>query len=221
MVKYEDIASMIDYSMLKPTITDKEIEAGCATAKKYGVATVCVRPSDVPLASRLLKGSPVLVCTVIGFPHGTTTTSAKVCESKQAMEDGSKELDMVINIGKMKSGDYDFVKRDIQTVVDLAHSRGVKVKVIFENCTLTEQEIIKATEICNEAGADWIKTSTGFGSGGAEDKDIKVMIKYAKPGVQVKAAGGIKTLERAIEVRNLGCTRIGCSSPAEILDRLK
>jgi len=221
MVKYEEIAQMIDHSLLRPMLTDKEIEEGCRLADEYQVATVCVRPCDVTIAKKILKDSKVLVTTVIGFPHGTTTTNCKVFEAKEAIENGCKELDVVCNIGKVKSHDWDYVKKDLKAVIDLAHANNVKVKVIFENCYLCEEEIIELCKICNELDADWIKTSTGFGTGGAEDKDIKIMRQYAKPSVQVKAAGGIRTLERAIEIKSLGCTRFGCTATKGILERLK
>jgi len=221
MVKYEEIAGMIDHSLLKPTMTDKDIEEGCKIADQYKVATVCVRPSDVPLAGKILKNSSVLVTTVIGFPHGTTTTACKVGEAKEAIDNGCKELDVVCNIGKVKSHAWDYVKQDLKAVIDLCHSRKVKTKVIFENCFLCEEEIIEMCKICSDLDADWVKTSTGYGTGGAEDKDLKIMRQYSKPSVQVKAAGGIRTLERAIEIRMLGVTRFGCTATVGILERLK
>jgi len=221
MVTYEEIANMIDHSLLKPTLTDSEIEEGCGIADRYRVASVCVRPSDVALAKRILKDSKVLVTTVIGFPHGATTTHAKVAEAEDAIGNGAVELDMVLNIGKLKSKDYEYVKKDITAVTDIAHKKNVKLKVIFENCYLNEEEIIAACKICNEAGVDFVKTSTGYGTGGAEDKDIKIMRKYADPRIQIKAAGGVRTLERAIEIRELGCSRFGCTATVGILERLK
>ena len=221
MVTYDEIAKMIDHSLLKPTLTDQEIKEGCELAAKYGVASVCVRPSDVKLAKKVLKSSSVIVTTVIGFPHGTTTTAAKVAEANEAMDNGAVELDMVLNIGKLKSEDYEFVKSDIKAVTESAHRRHVLLKVIFENCYLSEDEIIAACRICNEAGVDFVKTSTGYGTGGAEDKDIRIMRKYCDPKIQIKAAGGVRTLERAIEIRELGCTRFGCTATVGILERLK
>jgi deoxyribose-phosphate aldolase len=221
MVTYDEIAKMIDHSLLKPTLTDQEIKEGCELASKYGVASVCVRPSDVKLAKETLKGSSVLVTTVIGFPHGTTTTAAKVAEANEAIDNGAVELDMVLNIGKLRSKNYDFVRSDIKAVTDVAHSRNTLVKVIFENCYLAEDEIIAACRICNEVGVDFVKTSTGYGTGGAEDKDIRIMRKYSDPKIQIKAAGGVRTLERAIEIRELGCTRFGCTATVGILERLK
>ncbi len=221
MVTYEEIAGMIDHSLLKPTLTDAEIEEGCKTADRYKVASVCVRPSDVRLAKRILKDSGVLVTTVIGFPHGTTTTRTKIFETEEAIENGAVEIDMVLNIGKLKSKDLEYVENDIKAVTDAAHKRKVVVKVIFENCYLSEDEIIAACEICSRVGVDFVKTSTGYGSGGAEDRDIKIMRKYSDPSIQIKAAGGIRTLERAIEVKDLGCARFGCTATVGILERLK
>jgi deoxyribose-phosphate aldolase len=221
MVSYDDIVKMIDHSLLRPEFTDKDIEEGCRLADAYGVAAVSVRPSDVPLAKRVLKNSPVRIDAVIGFPHGTTTTLTKATEAREAIENGAHELDMVLNIGKLRSGEYEYVKADIQAVKDVAAQHKVILKVIFENCFLSEEQIIAACRICNEVGVDYIKTSTGFGSGGAVDRDLIIMRQHAGPGVQLKAAGGVRTLERAIEIRNLGCTRFGCTVTAGILERLK
>ncbi len=221
MFTYDDIAGMIDHSLLKPFLTDKEIEAGCRIADQYRVAGVCVRPSDVGRAAEILKGSPVRVGTVIGFPHGTTTTQAKVAETKEALENGAVELDVVLNIGKLKSGDHDYVKADLMAVSSIAHEQKAVVKVIFENCYLDDEEKIAACRICSEVGVDYVKTSTGFGSGGAEDRDLLLMREYTSPAIKLKAAGGIRTLERAIEVRKLGCSRIGATATVGILERLK
>ena len=221
MVTYEEIAAMIDHSLLKPTLTDQDIIDGCNLAKEYKVASVCVRPSDLPLCRKILAGSDVLLTTVIGFPHGTTTTKTKAAESAEAIENGAVELDVVLNIGKLRSGEYDYVADDLQAVIDLAHANNVLVKVIFENCYLSREEIIKACEICNKVGADSVKTSTGYGTGGATDEDLKLMRQYAAPNIKIKAAGGVRTLERAIEVRKLGVTRFGCTATCGILERLK
>lgn len=221
MITYTDIAGMIDHSLLKPQLTDEEIINGCKIADAHQVATVCVRPGDVKLAASILQDSHVGVTTVIGFPHGTTTTHTKLEETKEAIENGAVELDIVINIGKMKSGEYLYVKEDLRPVVEYAHKNEVKIKVIFENCYLTENEIRKACEICNELKVDWIKTSTGYGTGGAENKDLKIMREYSDRGIQIKAAGGIRTLERAIEIKKLGCTRFGATATVAILEGLK
>lgn len=221
MIAYDDIAKMIDHSLLRPSLSDDEVIEGCKTAMEYNVATACVRPSDVRLAKRMLVESGVFVSTVIGFPHGAATTHIKFEEAKQAIQDGAVELDLVQHIGKLKSRDYDYVKNDIEIVTCYAHSQNAKVKVIFENCYLTEEEIIKSCEICNIIGVDWVKTSTGYGTGGAETRHIQIMRNYCNPGIQIKAAGGIRTLERAIEMKKLGCTRIGATATADILDDLK
>ncbi len=221
MVKYEEIAGMIDHSLLKPYLTDKEIEDGCRIADEYKTASVCVRPCDVKRAVETLKDSSVLVTSVIGFPHGTTTVQTKVFEAKEAIDNGAVELDVVLNIGKLKSKDFDYVKEDLKAVTEVAHENNVVVKVIFENCYLDDDEKISACEICNEIGVDYVKTSTGFGTGGAEDKDLRLMREYTNPEIKLKAAGGIRTLERAIEVKKIGCSRIGATATIEILKRLK
>jgi len=221
MIKYEEIAGMIDHSLLKPYLTDKEIEEGCRIADEYKTASVCVRPCDVKRAVEILKDSPVLVTSVIGFPHGTTTVQTKVFEAKEAIDNGAVELDVVLNIGKLKSKDYDYVKEDLKAVTEIAHENNVVVKVIFENCYLDDDEKISACEICNEVGVDYVKTSTGFGTGGAEDKDLKLMRENTDPEIKLKAAGGIRTLERAIEVKKIGCSRLGATATVGILERLK
>jgi len=221
MVTYSEIAGMIDHSLLKPSLTDKDVEEGCRIAHEYGVATVCVRPSDVRRAAEILKDSPVRVTTVVGFPHGSTTTASKVFEAEEAIRNGARELDVVLNIGKLKSKDFDYVRADLDAVVSAAHSKGVIVKIIFENCYLDDEEKIAACRIASEVGADFVKTSTGFGTGGAEDRDLRLMREHTAPAVKLKAAGGIRTLERAIEVRKLGCSRIGATATVGILERLK
>jgi deoxyribose-phosphate aldolase len=221
MVSYEDIARMIDHSLLKPNLTDREVEEGCRIAHEYKVAAVCVRPSDVRRAAEVLGDSTVRVTTVVGFPHGTTTTAAKVAEAEEAIRNGAVELDVVLHVGRLKSKDYAYVKADLEAVTAVAHIRDVIVKVIFENCYLDDEEKIAACRISNEVGVDFVKTSTGFGPGGADDHDLKLMRKHTDPSIKLKAAGGIRTLERAIEVRRLGCSRIGATATAAILDRLK
>lgn len=221
MIKYEEVASMIDHSLLKPYLTDKEIEEGCRIADEYKTASVCVRPCDVKRAVEILKDSSVLVTSVIGFPHGTTTVQTKVFEAKEAIDNGAVELDVVLNIGKLKSKDYDYVKEDLKAVTEIAHENNVVVKVIFENCYLDDDEKISACKICNEIGVDYVKTSTGFGTGGAEDKDLKLMRENTDPEIKLKAAGGIRTLERAIEVKKIGCSRLGATATVGILERLK
>jgi deoxyribose-phosphate aldolase len=221
MVTYDEIAGMIDHSLLNPTLTDQDIIEGCKIAMEYRVATVCVRPSDVIAAKKTLENSKVGTTTVIGFPHGTTTTDVKIFEANEAIKNGCSELDVVINIGKHRSGDYEFVKNDLKAVTDLCHNNGILIKVIFENCYLDTEQKIAACRICNEIKVDYAKTSTGYGSGGATDEDLKLMRKYVDPGIKIKAAGGIRTLERAIEIRKLGVSRFGATATIGILERLK
>ena len=221
MVTYDEIASMIDHSLLNPILTDQDIIDGCKIAMEYRVATVCCRPSDVVLVKKTLENSNVGTTTVIGFPHGTTTTDTKFFEAGEAIKNGCSELDVVINIGKHRSGDYEFVKNDLKAVTDLCHRKGILIKVIFENCYLNTEQKIAACKICNEIKVDYVKTSTGYGSSGATDEDIKLMRSYTNPEIRIKAAGGIRTLERAIEVRKLGVSRFGATATVGILERLK
>ena len=216
-----ELSKRIDHSLLKPFFTDDDLREGCEIAKKYEVASMCVRPTDVPLVSRELEDSGIPTCTVIGFPHGTTTTATKIAESRDALNSGATELDIVQNIGRFKSGHYQFVQQELKHLTDLAHESEAKVKIIFENCYLEDDEIVRMVEICNDIGVDWIKTSTGFGSGGAEVDDVKLMIKHAAEDVQVKASGGIRTLEDALTMKELGCTRIGASATVQILEEFK
>jgi len=221
VLTYDLIAKRIDHSLLGPTLTDHELAEGCKLATKYRVASVCIKPYAVPLAARLLAGSGVAVGTTIGFPHGGHATAVKVFEAQKAMDDGASELDMVINIGQAIGGSWDAVASDIAAVTRAAHQRGALVKVIFENCYLTDEQKVKLCQICGEVRADYVKTSTGYGSGGATHEDLILMRKSAPPHVKLKAAGGVRTLDRAIAVVELGCDRFGASKTAEILDELK
>ncbi len=218
---YEDIAKRIDHSLLGPTLTEAELAAGCDLAARYNVASVCIKPFAVKLAASILAGTSVAVGTTIGFPHGGHATAVKVFESERAMDDGATELDMVINIGQAIGGNWDAVGADIAAVTRAAHARGAIVKVIFENCYLTDDQKIRLCEICGAAGSDYVKTSTGYGSGGATLDDLILMKKHAPPPMKLKAAGGIRTLDAIIAVAELGCHRIGASKTAEILDELK
>lgn len=218
---YEQIAKMIDHSLLNPTLTADDLERGCQIARQYDVATVCTMPYYLKRCAEILAGSSVKPTTTIGFPHGGHTTAIKTAEAKQALADGAQELDMVVNISQVLSGDWAYVRADVQAVVDVAHAEGKKVKVIFENCYLQTEHKIKLCEICGEVGADWVKTSTGYGTGGATDEDVKLMRQYSPPHVQVKAAGGIRTLDRLLELRALGVTRIGASATVAILDECR
>lgn len=213
-----DIAKMIDHSLLRPELTRDQIIEGCRLAKEYGVASVCVRPCDVSLAKQELVGSDVLTTTVIGFPHGSNKTCVKVFEAEEAMKDGAVELDMVLNIGKLLSGDLEYVEYDIKTVVDAAHAKGAIVKVILENFYLSDELKIKACKICEQAGADFVKTSTGFAGGGATIEDLKLMRQSCSLKIRVKAAGGVRTLDGALAVRRVGTVRFGATATKAILD---
>jgi deoxyribose-phosphate aldolase len=217
----KQIAKMIDHSLLNPVMTDEELEAGCRIALQYDVASVCIKPYYLKRCADLLSGSDVAPSTVIGFPHGGHTTAIKIAETEQALNDGGRELDMVVNIGKVLSGDWDYVRQDIEEVVRLTHARGGLVKVIFENCYLADDQKIKLCEICGEVGADWVKTSTGYGTGGATLDDLALMRKHSPPQVQVKAAGGIRTLDALLEVRRVGATRCGATRTVEMLEDCK
>jgi deoxyribose-phosphate aldolase len=223
---------MIDHSLLHPTLTDKELIAGCELAKSYNVASVCIKPYAVKMAAELLKGSPVKVGCVIGFPHGNSATEVKKYETRVACRDGAVEIDMVVNIGKALGGDWKFVQKDVKAVVREAHKHGAIVKVIFENDFLPDDAVkIKLCKICEKAGADFVKTSTGYGFvkgadgkysyQGATEHDIKLMRANCSPKVQVKAAGGVRDLDALIKVRDWGCTRCGASATAAMLDDYK
>lgn len=220
-ITYEQLAKVIDHSLLRPELTEADVIEGCELAARYHTATVCVKPCHVKLAAEVLKHSDVLVSTVVGFPHGSNLTAIKVAEAQQAMEDGALELDMVLNIGQLRSGKTDFVRDDIKAVCNAAHARDVKVKVIFENAFLTDEEKITACKLCEEAGADWVKTSTGFAPSGATLEDLRLMRANVSEKVQIKAAGGVRTLPALLEVIDVGVTRCGATATATILDDFK
>ncbi|HXD88572.1 MAG TPA: deoxyribose-phosphate aldolase [Urbifossiella sp.] len=213
-----ELAMMIDHSLLQPVLTDADLEAGCRLAAEYRVASVCIKPYAVKQAVRWLAGSGVLASTVVGFPHGGHLTRVKVFEANAAIDDGAFELDMVANIGKVLSGDWSYVADDVKQVVDAAHRRAAKVKVIFENCFLKDEHKRELCRICGAAGADWVKTSTGYGDSGATMDDLKLMRACSPPHVQVKAAGGVRSLETLLAVRDLGVTRVGATATKTILD---
>lgn len=213
-----EIAKMIDHTLLKPDATDSEIKKIADEAKEYGFASVCVNPCHVKLVADALKDTDVKVCTVIGFPLGANTTETKVFETKEAILNGANEIDMVLNIGKLKSGDYDYVKKDIEAVTNTAKSFGeIIVKVILETCYLTDDEKVRACKITVDAGADFVKTSTGFGSGGATVHDVELMRKTVGENFGVKASGGIRTADFAKEIVKAGANRIGTSSGIQIV----
>lgn len=215
---YEDVAKMIDHSLLNPTLRVEDLEAGIQLARAYDVASICILPYYMKRCADLLAGSTVKASTTIGFPHGGHTTAVKRAEAEKAIADGCEELDMVVNISKVLSGDWDYVRQDIAAVIEVAHAAGQRVKVIFENCYLNNQQKIQLCEICTELHADWVKTSTGYGTGGATHEDLKLMRQSSGPGVQVKAAGGVRDLDALLAVRELGVTRCGASRTSDILD---
>jgi deoxyribose-phosphate aldolase len=222
------IARMIDHAILHPTLTDAQLREGCELAKRFQVASVCIKPCAVPMAAQILSGSTVAVCTVIGFPHGSPATETKRFESLHACRQGAKELDMVVNVGKVLSRDWTYVEADIRAVVEAAHENGALAKVIFENEYLPTDDLkIELCRICSNVRADFVKTSTGFGfvsrmgggfaTIGATDHDLRLMRAHADPHVGLKASGGIRTYDDAMRVVQLGATRIGTSSTAGII----
>ena len=215
--QYSDIAKMIDHSLLNPTMTVADLEAGIELALAYDVASVCIMPYHLRRCAQLLSGSDVKASTTIGFPHGGHTTAVKRIEAEQAIADGCQELDMVVNISKVASYDWDYVRQDIEAVIEVAHQAGQQVKVIFENCYLTDEQKIELCRICSDLHADWVKTSTGYGTGGATHEDLRLMREHSAAEVQVKAAGGIRDFDALLAVRDLGVTRCGASRTADIL----
>jgi len=218
---YADVAKMIDHSLLMPTMTVADLEAGCKLAAAYDTASVCIMPYYLKRCAEILAGTTVVPSTTIGFPHGGHTTAMKVAEAQQALKDGGRELDMVVNISQVLSGDWDYVRRDIKEVIDVTHAAGRKVKVIFENCYLKDEQKIRLCEICGELNADWVKTSTGYGTGGATMDDLKLMRKHAPAHVAVKAAGGVRDLDTLLQVRVIGVSRCGASRTPEMLDEAR
>ena len=222
-----ELAKMIDHSLLHPTMTDAEVRSGCELARKYDVATACVKPYSIALAKEALAGSDVGVCAVIGFPHGNSTTAIKVKETEAAVKDGATEIDMVINVGKALGGEWDYVRAEIKAINDACDV----LKVIFENDYLQDTHIIGLCEICSEIGVAFVKTSTGYGfvkqpNGmysykGATIEHLKLMRKHCAPSAQIKAAGGVRTLDDLLLVRSIGVSRIGATATAAILDAAK
>ncbi|MGG7057415.1 deoxyribose-phosphate aldolase [Clostridium tertium] len=216
----KDLARMIDHTSLKPEATEKEIEKLCKEALEYNFASVCVNPAMVEKATSMLKDSDVKVCTVIGFPLGATTTEVKVFETEDVIKKGATEVDMVINVGKLKEGNLEYVKNDIESVVNAAKGKAL-TKVIIETCLLTDEEKITACKLSKEAGADFVKTSTGFSTGGATASDIKLMRETVGPDLGVKASGGVRSLEDAMTMIENGATRIGASASIAICEGTK
>jgi deoxyribose-phosphate aldolase len=217
-VTVEQVAKMIDHALLRPELTVTDIRQGCELAAKYQVISVCVRPSDVPLAVEQLAGTGVLVCTVIGFPHGSIATEIKAAETALAVRQGAAEADMVLNIGWLRSGELDRVEADIRAVVEAAGS--VPVKVILENAYLTDEQKVAGCQAAERAGAAFVKTSTGFAPTGATLADVVLMRAAVSPHIEIKASGGVKTLDQLLELANAGVTRFGASGTADILDEL-
>lgn len=223
----EALAKYIDHSILQPTATDHDMEEGCRVALKYGTATVCIKPYAVARAAEILKGSKVGVCTVIGFPHGGHTTDMKVIETIEACRNGATEIDMVVNLGKVMQGEWDYVQNEIEEIMNAALEHNAILKVIFENDYLQDEQKIKLCEICSEVGVAFVKTSTGYGfvkqsngmsvAKGATIPDLELMRKHTAPHIQVKAAGGIRNLEDMLKAIEAGATRIGATATESIL----
>ena len=229
MTKVNELAKMIDHSILHPTMTDEDLIRECAIAKKYDVASVCVKPYMVKQAKELLKGTQVFVGCVIGFPAGNSTIQVKVFETETACKDGAVEIDMVINIGKALQGDWNYIEEEIKAVTDTSHRNGAIVKVIFETDYVTkEEDIIKLCEICTKVNADYVKTSSGFGfvkgpDGkydyvGATIPNLLLMRHHSGPKVKVKAAGGVRTLDQLIAVKEAGCDRCGATATTAMME---
>ncbi|CAF4231577.1 unnamed protein product [Rotaria magnacalcarata] len=227
-VTYTQLAKMIDHSLLHPTMTDSEILAGLEIAKKYNVATACVKPYSIPMAKKILAGSDVLICAVIGFPHGNSTTEIKIVEAEAAANAGGQEIDMVINIGKALGGDWDYVSKEIQLINEAVTKHNAILKVIFENDYLQDEHIIKLCRICTLLSVAFVKTSTGYGfvknaNGlysykGATIPHLKLMREHCGPSVQIKAAGGVRTLDELLAIRSIGVTRVGATATIAIME---
>jgi len=217
-MKREDLARLIDHTMLKPDAVPAEIEQLCDDAIRYHFASVCLNPSYVPLAAAKLAETDIAVCTVVGFPLGATTTTAKVCEAEQALEDGATEIDMVLRIGALKAGQRDIVRDDISAVVDVVHEGGGLVKVIIETALLTDEEKALACRLAREADANFVKTSTGFAAEGAKIDDVRLMRETVGPRLGVKAAGGIHSYDEAMGMVNAGANRLGASAGIKIVE---
>jgi deoxyribose-phosphate aldolase len=214
----ESLAKVIDHSLLNPVMTDCVLIEGVEIARKHQTASVCIKPYFVSKAAELLKGSGVAVGTVIGFPHGGHSTAVKVMEAQQAIQDGATELDLVVNIGKVLSEDWEFVEKDLRSVVVICRAKKAVSKIIFENCYLEEKHKIQLCRISEKIGADFVKTSTGYGTGGATNEDLILMRANVSPNIQVKAAGGVRDLNRLLEVLDLGVTRVGATATVKILE---
>ena len=220
-ITYESIAKRIDHALLSPTMTAEEMVQGCQLAALYEVATVCIKPHAVGLAVRTLAGSTVKVGTVVGFPLGGQTIASKVFETAEAIESGASEVDMVVNIGEVRSGNWVHIEAEIRQITEEARKRRATLKVIFETCYLSDEQKIRLCEICSKIQVDYVKTSTGFGTGGATAADLILMRRHTPSNIKLKASGGIKDLETAIEFCELGAERLGLSRTSEILGELE
>lgn len=230
-MRLTELAKMIDHSLLHPTMTDEQVATGCDLARRYDVATVCVKPYSIGLARRALEGSAVGVCSVVAFPHGNSTTRIKVAETEDALDAGATEIDMVVNIGKVLGGDWAYVREEIKALQRTVTQAGAILKVIFENDYLDDRRIVELCRICSQEQVTFIKTSTGYGFvrqpdgtysyKGATDAHLKLMREVAANCVQIKAAGGVRTLDDLLRVRALGVTRIGATATAAILDEAR
>ena len=220
-MEYREYSKMIDHALLTPTMQVGDLEKGIDLALAYDVASVCVMPYFVQRLSQRLQGSDVKSSTTIGFPHGANRISVKCLEARTAIEDGCQEIDVVVNISQVLSKEWGYVQDEVQQIVEVAHSAKQKVKIIFENCYLEDDHKIKLCQICDDLKADWVKTSTGFGTSGATIDDLKLMIDHTGPNIQVKAAGGVRDLETLTRVKQLGVTRCGASGTAALLDPLR
>jgi deoxyribose-phosphate aldolase len=230
-VTLRDLAKMIDHSLLHPTMTDKDIKVGCELARSYGVATACVKPYSIPMCRDILAGSDVLVCAVIGFPHGNSSTGIKIIEAEEAVLAGAPEIDMVVNVGKVLGADWSYVAREVRLINEAVVGHNGLLKVIFENDYLKDEHIIRLCEICTEAKVAFVKTSTGYGFvkqkdgnynyKGATDEHLKLMRKHCPPSVQIKAAGGVRTLDDLLRVRGLGVSRCGATATKDIIEEAR
>jgi len=218
---YESIAKMIDHSLLNPALTTRELEDGCALAVRYNVASVCILPYYLTRCAELLAEMTIQASTTIGFPHGGQRTAIKLAEARQALKDGSQELDVVINISKARSGDWQYINDELFALTETIHADGAKIKVIFENAYLDDPAKIRLCEICGTIGVDWVKTSTGYASSGATLADLKLMRRYSPERVQIKASGRIRDLDALLAVRALGVTRVGATRTESMLEECR
>jgi deoxyribose-phosphate aldolase len=221
LVTLAEIAQVLDHSLLRPELTLAGLREGCALAREYAVISVCVRPSDLPVAAEALAGGQVRLTTTVGFPHGVTTTAAKLAEARESLDRGAVELDMVLNIGRLCSGEHRYVEDEIRAMAELTHSRGALLKVIFENHYLTDEQKVVACRLSEAAGADFVKTSTGYAKGGATIPDLQLMRRTCSPKVRVKAAGGVSTLDAVLAVMAVGVVRVGTSSTKAIIEEAR